>query len=82
MKIVNVEEMHRIELAADSGGQSYAAMMEMAGGAVATISHALIVPEADQPVLLLIGPGNNGGDGLVAARELMQLGHPVAIYVW
>ena len=82
MKIVNVEEMHRIEQAADSGGQSYAAMMEMAGGAVATISHALMVPEVDQPVLLLIGPGNNGGDGLVAARELMQFGHPVAIYVW
>ena len=82
MKIVNVEEMRRIEQAADSGGQSYAAMMEMAGGAIANISHALMAPEADQPILLLIGPGNNGGDGLVAARELMQIGHPVAIYVW
>jgi hydroxyethylthiazole kinase-like uncharacterized protein yjeF len=82
MKIVNVEEMRRIEQAADSGGQSYAVMMEMAGGAIANISHALMAPEADQPILLLIGPGNNGGDGLVAARELMQLGHPVAIYVW
>jgi hypothetical protein len=47
MKIVNVEEMRRIEQAADAGGQSYAAMMEMAGGAVATISHTLMVPEAD-----------------------------------
>ena len=82
MKIVNVEEMRRIEQAADSGGRSFAAMMEMAGGAVANISHALMAPEVDQPILLLIGPGNNGGDGLVAARELMQLGHPVAIYVW
>ncbi len=63
-------------------GQSYAVMMEMAGGAIANISHALMAPEADQPILLLIGPGNNGGDGLVAARELMQIGHPVAIYVW
>jgi len=82
MKIVNVEEMRRIEQAADSGGQSFAAMMEMAGAAIANISHALMAPKADQPILLLIGPGNNGSDGLVAARELMQLGHPVAIYVW
>ena len=41
MKIVNVEEMRRIEQATDAGGQSYATMMEMAGQAVAEIATAM-----------------------------------------
>ena len=82
MKIVNVEQMHHIEQAADAGGHSYAAMMDMAGRSVAETAHQLILGEPDQNVLVLVGPGNNGGDGLVAARYLLEAGQNVTVYVW
>ncbi len=82
MKIVNVEEMRRIEQATDAGGQSYTAMMELAGLAVAGLATALLLVEPDEHVLILVGPGNNGGDGLVAARHLRERGHDVTIYLW
>ena len=41
MKLVNVQEMRRIEQAADAGGHSYATMMERAGEAVASSAVAL-----------------------------------------
>jgi NAD(P)H-hydrate epimerase len=82
MKIVNVEEMRRIEQATDAGGHSYAAMMDMAGRAVADSSAILMLGAPPKTVLVLAGPGNNGGDGLVAARYLLDLGHEVTIYLW
>lgn len=52
-------------------------LMEHAGTAVAAAARALIA-DTDRlgkgPVLVLCGPGNNGGDGLVAARRLARLG--------
>jgi NAD(P)H-hydrate epimerase len=82
MKIVNVDEMRRIEQAADQAGQSYEAMMDMAGQAVASIAEQVMLPEPESDILVLVGPGNNGGDGLVAARRLLDLGHRVVVYVW
>lgn len=46
-----------------------AGLMEKAGLAVATLARELLPPEADS-ILILAGPGNNGGDALVAARLL------------
>ena len=82
MKIVNVEQMRHIEQAADAGGHSYAAMMDMAGRSVAETAHELILGMPDLNVLVLVGPGNNGGDGLVAARYLLEAGQNLSIYVW
>ena len=72
-KLVTVEQMHAIEAAADAAGVSYAAMMETAGVAVAARVTALIgdLQITDPRVAVLVGKGNNGGDGLVAARELL-----------
>lgn len=80
MKIVTVEKMQAIESAADAAGHSYAAMMEQAGHAVADA----LEQRQDvfgKRVLILVGPGNNGGDGLVAARHLAQAGADVACYL-
>ncbi|GAB0495318.1 hypothetical protein MMPV_006617 [Pyropia vietnamensis] len=51
------------------------ALMELAGQAVA---HAIAAahPDRSSRVVVLAGPGNNGGDGLVAARHLAVLGYP------
>lgn len=81
MKIVTVEQMRHIEQAADAGGLSYATMMENAGRAIAEAVAQWTMGENPR-VLILIGPGNNGGDGLVAAHYLRQMGADVACYVW
>jgi hydroxyethylthiazole kinase-like uncharacterized protein yjeF len=52
-------------------------LMEHAGTAVAAAARALMIQADRSPkslVLLLCGPGNNGGDGLVAARVLAAHG--------
>ena len=85
MKIVTVAEMVRIEQASDAAGHSYDAMMELAGRAVAAATLRHLHPwDSTGGALLLVGPGNNGGDGLVAARYLHQWQpqRPVTIYCW
>jgi len=82
MKIVNVSQMRQIEQAADALGHSYATMMELAGNATANLCHVLVASDPESVVLVLIGPGNNGGDGVVAARALLEHGHPVTLYIW
>ncbi len=67
--------------AAEAAALSQAAafsLMARAGLGVARLARAL-APHA-QRVLVLVGPGNNGGDGLVAARCLHQAG--LAVQVW
>ncbi|MEW5310909.1 MAG: hypothetical protein WDW38_002663 [Sanguina aurantia] len=54
-------------------------LMELAGLSVAC-ALAAEYPVATSPrVLVLAGPGNNGGDGLVAARHLCHFGYTVSV---
>ena len=81
MKLVTAAEMGRIEKQANASGLTYAQMMENAGRAVAE-ALAERLPVAGRRVMVLVGPGNNGGDGLVAARHLHDMGAEVRIYIW
>lgn len=61
---------------------SVSQLMELAG---LSCSHAVaqcyVEPKfKDQPILILVGPGNNGGDGLVMARHLQLLGFKPEIF--
>ena len=66
-----------------SPGFSLDQLMELAGLSVATATHTFVeehIP-GKKRVLILCGPGNNGGDGLVAARHLHHFGmKPSVIY--
>jgi len=53
-------------------------LMEKAGAAAAELAGTL-ASDSGEPVLVLAGPGNNGGDALVAARRLAALGFRVAV---
>lgn len=54
-------------------------LMELAG---LSCAHAIAkcFPINERKILVCCGPGNNGGDGLVAARHLAILGHRCDIY--
>jgi NAD(P)H-hydrate epimerase len=82
VKIVNVEEMRGIEQATDARGHSFPAMMDMAGQAVGEAIRSLVLRDANKSALMLVGPGNNGGDGLVAARYLQEKEVQVTVYIW
>lgn len=81
MKLVTAEEMRSLEERCVQEGISTDSLMENAGLAVAQKVGLLLGDARGHPVLVLIGPGNNGGDGLVAARHLADWGAEVTAYV-
>ncbi|MGH6985846.1 MAG: NAD(P)H-hydrate dehydratase [Caulobacteraceae bacterium] len=76
LEILTLAEMARCEAAAVASGVSIEALMERAGEAAARAALERFEPAR---VTVLCGPGNNGGDGYVAARLIAQAGIDVAI---
>ena len=76
--IVTAAQMREIETRIFNAGMPVAALMEKVGGLISQRLQALITPE--QCVGILVGPGHNGGDALVIARELHFHGYKVWIY--
>ncbi len=74
--VLSVAEMYRADTAAAEHGVPGAALMENAGRAIAETVRAHHQP---CPVVVLCGPGNNGGDGFVAARHLAAAGWSVRL---
>ena len=76
LALLTPEEMGRADAAAIAAGIPGERLMEAAGRAVARAAQRRFRPCR---TLVLAGPGNNGGDGYVAARHLAQAGWPVAV---
>jgi len=55
-------------------------LMELAGLSVAQAMYTLSPPSKSPNLLIACGPGNNGGDGLVAARHLHHFGYRPSVY--
>jgi NAD(P)H-hydrate epimerase len=81
MKLVTVAQMRDIEKEADANGLLYAEMMENAGRGLAEIVNEISLDDEWEDVLGLVGPGNNGGDTLVALTHLAEEGWHARAYV-
>ncbi len=80
MKIVTANQMRKIEQECANHGIPASVLMEKAGKAFAE-AVIEIVGKPPNRVVVLVGPGNNGGDGLVAGRYLHDNGDKVCIYL-
>ncbi len=81
MKVVTAEQMNEIDRQAAQMGLSTEKLMENAGRAVAEQVRQHLGQIMGKSILVLVGPGNNGGDGLVAGRYLGDWGADVTFYL-
>ncbi|KAI3320899.1 NAD(P)H-hydrate epimerase [Xylariaceae sp. AK1471] len=63
-----------------TGAFSIDQLMELAGLSVSQVVYHVHPPHKGNRILVACGPGNNGGDGLVAARHLRHYGYQPSIY--
>ena len=78
---ISADEARRIDekLMGPAYGFSIDQLMELAGLSVACAIAEVYPPRTHRRVLVLAGPGNNGGDGLVAGRHLHHFGYDVQV---
>ena len=76
IELLTTAEMAEADRLAIAGGIAGIALMENAGRAVADAAGAVL---QGRRVVIVAGPGNNGGDGFVAARHLAERGYSVRV---
>jgi hydroxyethylthiazole kinase-like uncharacterized protein yjeF len=76
MEVLATAEMERADRLAIAAGTPGFALMLSAGQAVAAAAMELV---EEGPIVVISGPGNNGGDGFVAAAELAAHGREVQV---
>lgn len=79
LPVLTAEDVRRQDAEAEARGVSIEQLMESAGWAVARTAREMLGGTYGRRVVVACGKGNNGGDGLVAARRLMQMGAHVAV---
>lgn len=81
MKVLSADEMRKAEQESAKLGLTTDRLMENAGKAVAEEVRRILGDVNKKHILILIGPGNNGGDGLVAARHLHDRGARLSLFL-
>ncbi len=84
---LNAKDAYELDQQLFSTGYTLEQLMELAGLAVAEAIYQISPPlsppststASKKKVLIVCGPGNNGGDGLVAARHLVMFGYDVVV---
>ena len=82
MKILTIAQMRQIEQDCANIGLPPDKLMENAGKAFAEEARKILGDIKDQAILILVGPGKNGGDGLIAARHLHDWGAKVSLFIF
>lgn len=77
LPVYRTEEIRRIEALAQAGSP-LPGLMARAGLGAAQLARELVA-DSRKPVLILAGPGNNGGDAFVVARHLKEWWHRVTL---
>ena len=80
-KIVTTEQMRTLENNTIADGKSERALQLEAGLAAAQEAWMNVGAMPERGILLLIGPGKNGGDGLIAANQLTKWGATPFVYL-
>ena len=81
MKILTAAEMREVDRRTIEAGIPGIVLMENAGHRVVEFLAERFDPLADQRIVVLCGKGNNGGDGLVIARQLFTRFAPHSLHV-
>jgi NAD(P)H-hydrate epimerase len=82
VKILTADQMRQVEQECARIGVPTDVLMENAGRTVAEAVRKILGDITRQNILILVGPGNNGGDGLVAGRYLHDWGAKVNLYLF
>jgi NAD(P)H-hydrate epimerase len=81
MKVLTAAEMREVDRRTIEGGIPGIVLMENAGHRVVEFLAERFEPLSAQRIVVLCGKGNNGGDGMVVARQLHTRFHPAALHV-